>query len=225
MPYNLRPREKAAIHGIESLSDRELLALFIRTGTATRSALVIADEILALSNGLRSFLSLSLSDFIKISGIKQIKAIELLGIGEMSRRIVKPSYDERIQITDPQSLMIWLNLEIGYKSQEHFLVVYLNNQNKIVTYNTLFKGTVDRSVVHPRDVFREGMAVNATRIIMVHNHPGGTLCASKADLQVTGVMIQAGHIVGIDVVDHIIVAHGKFMSIREKHPSLFSDSP
>ncbi len=221
MPLNLRPREKALLHGIESLSDRELLALFIRAGTPKLSALEIADQILDLSNGLRSFLMLSMSDFTKISGIKEIKAIELIAIGEMSRRMVKPSTNDKIQISDPSSLMLWLNLEIGYKSQEHFLVVYLSNQNKILSYETLFKGTIDRSVVHPRDVYRIAMQVNATRIILVHNHPGGTLVASQADIQVTSIMVQSGHIVGIDVIDHIIVSHGQYLSIREKHPSLF----
>lgn len=221
LPQNLRPREKAHLHGVESLSDRELLALFIRSGTAKNSALAIADDILHRSNGLRNFLSLNQMDFMSIDGIKSVKAIELLAIGEMSRRIVKPSVDQRVQIGNPSSLTAWLNLEIGYKEQEHFLVVYLNNQNKIITYKTLFKGTIDRSVVHPRDVFREAVQINATRIIMVHNHPGGTLQASPADIHVTQVMVDSGQIVGIDVIDHLIVSKGKYASLRETHPHLF----
>lgn len=221
LPLNLRPREKAALHGVGSLSDRELLALFIRTGTTKTSALGIADEILLRSNGLRNFLKLNKHDFISISGIKDVKAIELLAIGEMSRRIVKPSIDDRVQIGDPDSLIQWLNLEIGYETQEHFLVVYLNNQNRILSYKTLFKGTIDRSVVHPRDVFREAIHLNATRTILVHNHPGGTLSPSQADIHVTHIMISAGDIVGIDVIDHLIVAHGQFCSIRESHQHLF----
>ena len=223
LPQNLRPREKALLHGVDALSDRELLALFIRNGTPQNSALAIADEILTMSNGLRNYLNLSQTDLTSIDGIKNVKATELLAIGEMSRRIVKPSVDQRYQVANPGSLIAWLNLEIGYKEQEHFLVVYLNNQNKIISYKTLFKGTIDRSVVHPRDVFREAIHLNATRIILVHNHPGGTLQASSADLRVTDVMIQSGRIIGIEVIDHIIVSFGKYTSIREHHDHLFSD--
>lgn len=222
LPFNLRPREKAELHGVESLSDRELLALFIRSGIPNKSALQIADEILEKSDGLRQFLKLNKHDLTNIPGIKSVKAIELLAIGEMSRRMVKPSVDQRIQIGDPHSLIQWLNLEIGYKNQEHFLVIYLNNQNKIMNYKTLFKGTIDRSIVHPRDVFREAVHLNATRIILVHNHPGDTLKPSQADIEVTAVMIRSGKMIGVDVIDHLIVAHGKFQSIRESHTYLFN---
>lgn len=207
-----------------SLSDRELVALFIRSGTSKASALDIADEVLRISNGLRNFLKLSRGDFIKISGIKEVKALELEAIGEMSRRIAKPSFDQAINIHDGGDLMVWLNLEIGYKEQEHFLVIFMNNQNKILSYQILFKGTVDTSTVSPRDVFRTALELSATRIILVHNHPGGTLHASQGDIQVTRSMVLAGHYIGIRVIDHVIVAQGRFISLMDQHAHLFEVS-
>ncbi len=197
------------------------MALFIRSGTSKASALDIADEVLRISNGLRNFLKLSRGDFIKISGIKEVKALELEAIGEMSRRIAKPSFDQAINIHDGGDLMVWLNLEIGYKEQEHFLVIFMNNQNKILSYQVLFKGTVDSSTVSPRDVFRTALELSSTRIILVHNHPGGTLLASQGDIQVTRSMVLAGHYIGIRVIDHVIVAQGQFISLMDQHAHLF----
>ena len=221
MPINLRPREKALRYGLKSLDDREILALFIRTGSHERSALNIADDVLNLTCGMENFAKVSLEQLMTINGIKEAKAIELLALVEMGKRIVKPKIDEVIQISEPTSLINWLNFEIGYEKQEHFLVVYMNNQNVVLNHEILFKGTVDRSIVHPRDVFRQAVSYNATRLILVHNHPGGTLKASRADLEVTDIMVEAGRLVDIEVLDHIIVTDGKFASIRERYPDLF----
>ncbi|NLL75302.1 MAG: DNA repair protein RadC, partial [Erysipelothrix sp.] len=221
MEEETRPREKAALHGVESLSDRELLALFIRFGTRKKSALEIADEVLHLSGGMSRFMKLNRLQLMMISGIKEAKATELMAIVEMGKRLIRPTKDSDIFVSEPSRLMEWLNFEIGYKEQEHFMVVFLNNQNMIVGHELLFKGTIDRSVVHPRDVFREGVSLNATRVILVHNHPGGTMKASQADLHVTQVMHEAGLLVGIEVLDHLIVSGGNYLSIRMDHPELF----
>lgn len=220
---HLRPREKASIHGIESLSDRELLALFIRFGTRKRSALDLADDVLKLSGGLNRLLSVRSHELMMISGIKVAKATELMALLEMGKRIIRPSEHSDIYVSEPQRLLDWLNFEIGFELQEHFLVVFLNNQNMILAHRVLFKGTVDRSIVHPRDVYREAVSVGATRLILVHNHPGKTMKASDADLWVTEVMVQAGRLIGIEVLDHLIVSEGNFLSIRRAHATLFEE--
>lgn len=221
MESSLRPREKAREFGIASLSDRELIALFIRFGTRTRSALDLADSVLSLCGGMSRFMHLDTKGLMTIPGIKEAKALELMALSEIGKRIIKPGKDTSFHISEPNRILDWLNFEIGYKEQEHFLVVFLNNQNAVLGHEILFKGTIDRSVVHPRDVFRVAISMNATRIILVHNHPGGTMKASGADLHVTEVMVEAGQLVGIDVLDHLIVSNGKYLSLRMQDPDLF----
>lgn len=223
MDLDSRPREKAALNGVETLSDRELLALFIRFGTRKHSALELADQVLKLSGGMGRFMHLNRLQLMMIPGIKEAKALELMAIIEVGKRIIRPGRETDVFVSEPKRLLDWLNFEIGYKQQEHFMVVFLNNQNMMVGHQVLFKGTVDRSVVHPRDVFREGVSLNATRIIMVHNHPGGTMKASQADIQVTEVMVEAGRLVGIEVLDHLIVSGGDYLSLRMAHSELFED--
>ena len=221
MPTETRPREKALEYGIHTLSDRELLALFIRTGTRKKSSLEIADEVIKLSGGLSVFAKLSKEALMTIPGIKEAKAIELMATVEMGKRIIKPSKLEEIFVNEPKNLISWLNYEIGFELQEHFLVVYMNNQNRILSHEVLFKGTIDRSIVHPRDIFREAVSLSATRIILVHNHPGQTMQASSADIEVTEIIVKGGKLVGVEVLDHLIVSHGEYISLRSIHPALF----
>ena len=128
---------------------------------------------------------------------------------------------DEIFVNEPKNLISWLNYEIGFEIQEHFLVVYMNNQNRILGHEVLFKGTIDRSVVHPRDIFREAVSLSSTRIILVHNHPGQTMQASSADIEVTEIIVQGGKLVGVEVLDHLIVSHGEYISLRSLYPALF----
>lgn len=218
-----RPREKALEYGIGSLSDRELLALFIRTGTQKKSALELADDVLSRCDELQRFSEMTLNDFCSIDGIKTAKGIELMAVMELSKRIVKPRIGSSVSIHEPQALVAWVNREVGYAEQENFLVIFLNNQNNLLGHEILFKGTVDHSVVHPRDIIREAVARNASRIILAHNHPGGTMVASYADKEVTEIMVRAGNLVGIEILDHIIVGQGAYISLKSQHPYLFEE--
>lgn len=203
------------------MSDRELLALFIRTGTRGCSALQLADDILARLGGISKMAHVSYEALVVIPGIKQAKAIEILGAIEMSRRIIKPPHFAQVHIGEPQRLVDWLNLEIGYDVQENFGVVFLNGQNCIIGHKLLFKGTLDRSVVHPRDVFREAVMRSCSRLILVHNHPGATMRPSQADITVTEVMVEAATMMGMAVLDHLIVGQGQYFSLRSHYPYLF----
>lgn len=223
MPETLRPREKALRLGVSSLDDRELLALFLRTGTKDKSALELADDILCNIHSLSELIRIKISDLIKIKGIKEAKAIEILALFEMAKRMAKPNLKERVAIYENNGIIQWLNMTIGYENQEHFMVLFLNNQQHILSYSTLFIGTVDYSVVHPRDIFREAVTLNSTRIILVHNHPGGSMMASTADIHATQAIVRAGMLLGIEVLDHLIVSEGMYYSIRNHHPFLFED--
>lgn len=221
IPENLRPREKALIQGLQALSDRELLAIFIRQGTRKYSALQVADKVLKQAHTISGLNRLEKDELIEIPGISHIKALELLALVEVSKRMVRPKNDEIIQIDKPNALISWLNLEVGYKRQEYFIAIYLDKQNRLLGHSILFKGTLDRSVVHPREIFKDAVKKSASRIILVHNHPSGGLSPSHADIKTTEVLVGAGQMMGVFILDHLIVAEGGYVSIREKMPHLF----
>ena len=223
MPLLMRPREKAKTFGITSLSDQELLALLIRTGTRKLSAIQVAQEVLLKTNGIQGLASVKKSELKKVSGIKDAKALEILAVVEIARRMMRDQNYQPKQIADPQALMQWLNYEIGFKEQEHFMVVYLNHQLEIVHHQILFKGTLDRSLIHPRDVFREAVLHNAAALMLVHNHPGKSLTPSQADIETTALLIKNAQLLGLTILDHVIVSYGKYCSIRSTHSYLFKE--
>ena len=170
MPITQRPREKAIMLGVDKLHDRELLAIMIRHGYQGCSSLQIADQLL-IEFGLDRLPTLSLEQITKIKGLKQIKAIELLACFELSKRIMAKQVLGTDVVNNPQTLIDWLKRQVGFLQQEHFVVVFLNTKNHIITYKTLFIGSLDVSVAHPREIFKEAVACSAAKIIAVHNHP------------------------------------------------------
>ncbi|HCY06429.1 MAG: DNA repair protein RadC [Erysipelotrichaceae bacterium] len=215
MPKSERPREKALKFGIKTLSNRELLALIIRNGYQGKSSLSIAEELLYKCNGIGNLANLELNDFLSIKGIKEVKALEILACIEIARRIAfKESLDTDV-IENPDKMISWLNKEIGFDKQENFMVVYLDVKNKIITYKTLFIGTIDKSIVHPREIFKEALLVSSSRIMLVHNHPSGDVTPSDADISVTKKIVEAGKLMGINVLDHIIVSNNRYFSFAK----------
>lgn len=221
IPLDLRPREKAMRLGFDNLSDRELLALFVRQGTKKHSALSVADEILKICKSLNGLNKIDRDALLQIPGISHVKATEMLALVEVSKRMIQPKNYEVLQVDEPSALVSWLNLEVGYSLQEYFIAIYLDKQNRLLGHSRLFKGTLDRSVVHPREVFKEAVKLSASRIILVHNHPSGSLIPSQSDLDTTAMLVDAGHMMGVYILDHLIVSEGSFVSIRQKIPHLF----
>ncbi len=211
-----RPREKAMQYGIEVLSNRELIALLLRSGTKTRSALEVADEVMQLTTSLGEIANLSMAELMKVKGIKYAKGLELLAAFELGKRIAFDKVLHKKQIEHPEDLMDWLNKEIGYVQQEHFVVMFLNQRNQIINYKTLFIGTLTSASVHPREIFKEAMKQGCAKIICAHNHPSGNSEPSQADIQLTKVIQQVGEMVAIPLVDHLIVAHNTYTSLRQK---------
>ncbi len=210
-----RPREKALKIGIENLSNRELLALLIRCGTKNKSALDIADEILLHLKQIHNLYSFDLNELMKIKGISKVKVLELSCIRELSKRISFSKIESSIIINNASILGEWLNHLIGYLHQEHFMVIFLNTKNQIIHYKSIFIGSLDSAIVHPREVFKEAMKYSARSLILAHNHPSGDTEYSLADKQVTKKLIEAGKICGIPVIDHVIVGKNKVFSFRE----------
>ncbi|MBS3987741.1 MAG: DNA repair protein RadC [Erysipelothrix sp.] len=211
----MMPREKVKMFGWQSLSDDEVLAIMLRTGVKDFSVQEVAKQLLVTSKGLAGLTSLTMKECMSVKGISNIKAIELGASFELVKRVLRSSLPYMNVIDHPQVLFDWLRLEIGDKQQEHFLVVYLNTQHQIIGVKTLFVGTLDRSIIHPREIFKEAMAVSSSKIMIVHNHPSGTLTPSNADIQVTKNLKEIGELMGIPLLDHLIVSASGYVSLRQ----------
>ncbi|MGB7595685.1 MAG: DNA repair protein RadC [Erysipelotrichaceae bacterium] len=216
-----RPREKCIRFGIRSLSHTELLALILRSGTKSHSVFSIADELLRKAKGIRRLSQLTLQDLCEVHGIDKAKACEMMAVCELARRMALEEVYEQDVVDQPGRLVDWLRRELGDAQQEHFLVVFLDTKNHILGHKVCFIGSLDRSVVHPREIFKEAVAYSAARIIAVHNHPSGDVTPSENDIQVTKSLEEAGIMMGIPLLDHLIVSHRTFYSLRQKigtHP-------
>lgn len=216
IPREERPREKAEKYGIKSLSNVELLAILIRSGFEGTSSLELAENVLKKSNGLTYLSRLSMHELFEIKGIKKAKALELLACFELAKRMTFCETTDHDVMDNPNALVQWLKLELGNELQENFLVVYLNVKNYVIGFDILFKGTVDSSIVHPREVFREAYLKSSSRIILVHNHPSTNLVPSQADIEITQKLVECGEVIGIEVLDHLIVSNHSYFSFKSK---------
>jgi len=210
-----RPREKLKAFGVKALNDAELLAILLRSGTQGKSALELAHELLKLSGSINNLTGLDGSTLESIKGIKQAKSAEILALCEISRRMTYQATMAVDVIDQPSSLVNWLKKELGSAQQEQFMVVFLNTKNHIIGYKILYMGGLDRSIVHPREVYKEALRVSAARIIAVHNHPSGDVSPSENDRLVTKVLEEAGDTMGIPLLDHLIVSHYGYTSLRQ----------
>lgn len=213
LPTELRPREKAMMHGVEKLSDHELLMLVLRHGNSQMSVSQIAHNVLIKTQNLRTLGEMSLEELMGIDGIKIAKAMEIKAILELSKRVARSEVLYLNVMENSNSVIEWLQHEIGHENQECFLVIYLNVANQIIHYEVIFKGTLDRSLVHPREIFNLAIKHSASSLIAVHNHPGGTLVPSEMDFIVTNSLVDAGKLLGINLIDHLIVTKNGYHSI------------
>lgn len=212
---NERPREKAMLNSIESLATRELLAIMLRCGYKGTSVLQLAENILSEVDGLLKLYSMSFEDLIAIKGISYSKALELLAAFELAKRVSFETLRTKAEINSPKALYDYLNKKIGFKHQEHFHVLFFNVKNQIIYENTLFIGTLNTSIVHPREIFREAVLKSAASIIVSHNHPSNQCIPSQQDIMLTNMLIKAGKIMGIPLIDHILVSHNCYFSFKE----------
>jgi len=215
IPPDQRPREKLLSVGPSALSSSELLAVVLGSGTNGASALDLATQILEIAGDVHKLPSLDLVQLTALKGIKSAKAAEILAVVELSRRMAMLQSREVNVIDQPLTLVDWLRKELGTVPQEYFMVVFLNTKNHVLGHKVLFKGGLDRSIVHPRDVYREALKVSAARIIAVHNHPSGDVTPSENDHWVTEVLTQAGDTMGIPLLDHLIVSSSGYTSLKQ----------
>lgn len=210
-----RPREKLHRQGVRFLSDAELLGLLLRSGIPGKSSVELAKELLDLSGSLSQLTRLDHQTLLSVKGIKEAKAGEILALCEISRRMAESDAMTVDVIDQPLRLVHWLKKELGPAQQEQFMVVFLNTKNHIIGHKILYLGGLDRSIVHPREVYKEALKVSAARIIAVHNHPSGDVSPSENDHWVTKVLEEAGDTMGIPLLDHLIVSLYGYTSLRQ----------
>lgn len=213
---SLLPRERLAKEGVEALSNQELLAILLRTGTRQASVFEIAQKVLSNLSSLTDLKKMTLQELQSLSGIGRVKAIELQAMIELGHRIHKHETLEMESILSSQKLAKKMQQELGHKKQEHLVALYLNTQNQIIHQQTIFIGSATRSIAEPREILHYAIKHMATSLILVHNHPSGAVAPSRNDDQVTKLVKEACDLMGIVLLDHLIVSHSGYFSYREK---------
>jgi DNA repair protein RadC len=215
-PEDERPRERFKKHGPQSLSNHELIAILLRTGTKEESVLQVSNRLLTQFEGLRLLKGATLEEITEIKGIGQTKAIQILAAVELGRRVSNLAFNERYVIRSPEDGANYMMNDMRFLSQEHFVCLYLNTKNQVIHKQTIFIGSLNASIVHPREVFREALKRSAASIIALHNHPSGDPAPSREDVEVTKRLSECGKIIGVDLLDHLIIGDNKFVSLKEK---------
>ncbi|MFJ8264565.1 DNA repair protein RadC [Peribacillus asahii] len=211
-----KPRERFLQDGPESLSNQELFALLLRTGTKEESVLQMANRLMDVFEELRLLKEASIEELTAIKGIGEAKAMQLLAAVELGRRIHRVNNQERYVIRSPEDGAKYCMEEMRFLTQEHFVCLYLNTKNQVLHKRTVFIGSLNASIVHPREVFKEAFRRSAASIICLHNHPSGDPAPSKEDIEVTKRLVECGKIIGIDLLDHLIIGEHKYVSLKEK---------
>ncbi|MGV6815856.1 MAG: RadC family protein [Thiotrichales bacterium] len=204
-PAEERPREKLLQRGAEALSDAELLAIFLRTGTRGKSAVDLARDLLSEAGSLRALLSMNLETFCRIHGMGQAKYVQLQAVIEMASRHLQESLVRENAFTNPGDARRYVQQRLREYPHEVFACLFLDTRHRLITYEELFTGTIDGASVHPREVVRQAIKHNAAAVIFAHNHPSGIAEPSSADRQITERLKTALSYVDVRVLDHIVV--------------------
>lgn len=215
-----QPRERLIKVGAKGLSDQELLAIVLRTGTRDRPVKDLAQDVLNQFETLYELKMASLEELQAVKGIGEVKGIEILAVLELGQRLTQAKQPKFGQITGSKELGEMMIGELKDLQQEHLIGIFLNNRNEIIRKETLFIGSLNQSIAHPREIFRAAVKYSAARIVLVHNHPSGDVKPSTQDIMFTDRVMESGRMLGIDVIDHLIVGHETYFSIKESGLSL-----
>jgi len=216
VPKEERPRERLLAVGAENLSNQELLAILLGSGTKQESVMELAKHILMHFEGLKLLKDATIEELIAIKGIGYAKGILILAAIELGRRMHQYRPTENYTIRSPEDGADYIMEDTRLLKQEHFVELVLNTINQVIHRQTIFIGSLNASIVHPREVFREAIKRSAASIIVAHNHPSGDPTPSQEDIQVTKRLADTGKLIGIEVLDHLIIGDGKFVSLKEK---------
>ncbi|WP_324682482.1 RadC family protein [Bibersteinia trehalosi] len=213
---NLMPREKLLRFGADKLSDIELLAIFLRTGIKNIPVMTLSEHVLQKFGSLRGLLTADIEQFCQVKGLGQTQYIQLQATKEMTKRYLVQQMEKNDTITDPMLAVMYSQAELENDEREVFMVLFLDNQHRLLKIEKLFFGTVNQTEVHPREIIKAVLKYNAAAIIIAHNHPSGSCEPSEADRSVTQKIESACELFNIRMLDHIIVGKGDYFSFAEE---------
>jgi DNA repair protein RadC len=216
LPECERPRERLLKYGAEALSNSELLAIILRTGTHKENVINLSIRILSQSQGLNGLLSLSCEEIMSLKGIGEAKAAQILAVAELAKRFKAYKSGDIYSIKQPKDAVSLVMEEMRYFREEHLRVIMLNTKNVVISMKDVSIGSLNSSIVHPREVFSEAIRKNSASIIVCHNHPSGDPTPSKEDINVTERLKECGKLLGIELLDHLIIGNGSYISLKEK---------
>jgi len=218
LPLSERPRERLLKLGSEALSAQEILALILGRGIKSESVMVTSQKLLSRFGNLKGVANASVEELIQTRGIGPAKAAQMKAALELSKRL-EADVDEKPQpvLKSPEDVAAVMRSKLKGKKKEHFWVICLDTRNRLINYKPVSIGSLDTSIVHPREVFKEAVSSSAASVIFVHNHPSGDPEPSKEDIELTKRLAKAGEIVGIDVLDHIIVCDKSYLSLKAEN--------
>lgn len=214
LPEDIRPRERLLKEGAEALSDIEILAILLRTGSREATALDLASMIMSRFENLRRLLGATVEELGEIKGVGPAKACQIKAALELGRRTAQYSDQPRRVIKTPDDAAALVMEEMRHFDREHFRAILLNTKNQVIGTDKVSVGTLNSSVVHPRELFRNAIKRGAASVILLHNHPSGDPTPSREDKDITHRVMEAGKIIGIEVLDHIIIGDNKFISLK-----------
>ena len=220
MPLSERPRERLLRMGSENMGLVELLAIIIRTGTRGESVLMTAQKLLSEFGNLQSIAQASVAEICRVRGIGEAKAIEIKAALELGKRLYDPDYgpDEQGKpVQTPEEAYKSMQSKLRGKKKEHFYILCLNTRGRVNDTRQVSIGNLDSSLVHPREVFKDAISTYASTVIFVHNHPSGDLEPSAEDINLTRRLVEAGELLGIPVIDHIIVSDKGYISLKSRN--------
>jgi len=217
LPLSERPRERLQKLGVEALSAQEILAVILGRGVAGESVMVTAQRLLSQFGNLKGIANASVEELSQVRGIGLAKAAQIKAAFELANRLGGyPEAGERPIVKTPEDVVSLVRARLRGKKREHFLALLLDTRNQLIKVSEISIGSLDTSIVHPREVFKEAISASAASVIFVHNHPSGDPEASEDDIKLTKRLAEAGEIVGIEVLDHIIIGGKKFLSLKRE---------
>ena len=216
IPNDDRPRERLLKYGPEVLSNAELLAIIIRVGTKSENAIVLANKVLSTNEGLKYLSTCTIQELSSIKGIGGAKAAQIKAAVELGRRLKNYKQDVKIKISCPKDAAELVMEDMRYLKKEYLKVIFLNTKNVVIDVNDLFIGSLNSSVVHPREIYSEAIRKSSSSIIVCHNHPSGDPSPSEEDANGTKRLFEVGKLVGINLIDHIVIGDGTYISLKEK---------
>ena len=216
LPLKERPRERLMEYGKENLSNEELLSIILKTGNGKLSVKEISNNVLNYFNGINNLKDATKEQLQQIKGIGLVQALTLLSVVELGKRIyMNDNFSDKLLLTSSNSIYNYMKYQLYDKKQEYFYCLYVNQKKELIERKLLFMGTLNRSVVHPREVFKNAYLCSASGIICVHNHPSGNVNPSREDIRLTNSLVELGQVNGIPIIDHVIIGDNDYYSFYE----------